>query len=126
MGERRAGRYAGPSVRHPYAEELGANIAGARRKGKLLGPAARWGETSVIDCGDFDALPVEALRVLLQAASDTPFAKIELLPLDDGDFGYAAVSECSIENVTGVKLRRRLEACATLAVKVATELDRRL
>ena len=69
-----------------------------------------------------DTLPASVLSVLIRQSSAVPFAKVEYLDSDDFT-AFAATSECSSDHVTGVKLRRRLEACATLAARIVHALE---
>lgn len=68
-----------------------------------------------------EQLPAEVLRTLLKVQAEVLLAKIDYWGLDDEPI-YAAISPCSVVNVDGPKLRRRLEACADLAARVRAAL----
>jgi hypothetical protein len=67
-----------------------------------------------------DVLPAETLRTIIRVASEVPLAKV-LYQAGDQPM-LLATSECSVDAVTGHKLRNRLEACARLAIKLQIAL----
>jgi hypothetical protein len=62
------------------------------------------------------------LRRLLVLSSSVSLAKLEIIGEDEVDF-LAATSECSKEQPSADKLRRRIEACARLAMKISDFLQ---
>jgi hypothetical protein len=69
-----------------------------------------------------EMLSTATLRTLMRAQAEVLLAKVDYLNSDSGDIIYFAMSPCSIVNVDGPKLRRRLEACADLASRIRAAL----
>lgn len=69
-----------------------------------------------------EGLTQETLAKILRANSDVMLAKIDYTEFPDGQFVYAAVSHCSIDNWTGDKLVQRMSDCARLANEVETRV----
>jgi hypothetical protein len=65
-----------------------------------------------------DEMDALTLRRLMRLNSDGLLAKITYSEFKDGSHLLVATSGCAVEQVTGEKLRRRIEACAELARKV--------
>jgi hypothetical protein len=80
--------------------------------------------SSAVPGVDLDKLAVEVLRDLIKMGSSVRLAKLVYSDQSDPGFFFAS-SECSTENYTAEKLRRRMEACARLAVHVSEILVRK-
>jgi hypothetical protein len=65
-----------------------------------------------------EEMDVATLRRLLRLSSAASLSKVSYMQFDDGTHLLAATSECSIEEVTGPKVRRRIEACALLSRQI--------
>jgi hypothetical protein len=63
---------------------------------------------------------IEELRRIIRLGSAVRLARLEYHEGENVSL-FIAVSECSTENFTGLKLRRRMEACAQLAAKMRSE-----
>jgi hypothetical protein len=68
-----------------------------------------------------DQLPASTLRTLLKAQAEVLLAKLDYWTIERKT-SYVTVSPCSIVNIDGAKLRRRLEACADLASRIRAAL----
>lgn len=66
-----------------------------------------------------DSMPVETLRTIIRVSSEVPLAKV--MYQSDAPM-FLTTSECSVEDVNGKKLKRRMEACAKLAAKLSLAL----
>jgi hypothetical protein len=71
--------------------------------------------------GTIDELSETTLRTVLKVQAEVLLAKFDYWVSDNTTY-YVAVSPCSIVNVDGPKLRRRLEACAELASRIRAAL----
>lgn len=71
--------------------------------------------------GPIDELSTRTLRTVLKAQAEVLLAKFDYWSSENTTC-YVAVSPCSIVNVDGPKLRRRLEACAELASRIRAAL----
>lgn len=72
--------------------------------------------------GGLDALDADALRKIFRIASGEWLARVDVLRLESGEDMFVVRSECSVIGFDGGRLRRRMEAVATLAAKVESEL----
>ncbi len=61
-----------------------------------------------------DALSAEKLRGIIRAQDKTPLAKADYTEPGDGRGVWSAISHCSTREMTGIKIRRRLEDTAKL------------
>jgi len=65
-------------------------------------------------------LKCDSVRSLVRLNSAIRLAKLEYQEVGDRGFYYAA-SDCAIDGFSGAKLRKRIEACITLAQRAAKE-----
>ncbi len=68
-----------------------------------------------------DSLPAETLRTIIRLQSQVPLAKAQFTEVE-GRGTWIAISQCSTREMTGIKMRRRLEDCARLAQKLSRVL----
>jgi hypothetical protein len=67
-------------------------------------------------------LKAERVRMLLRLSSEVRMSKLEYQEYEGKPF-YYAVSECALDGYNGVKLKNRLEACASLSALIAKQLE---
>jgi hypothetical protein len=67
-----------------------------------------------------DSISAETLRAIIRAQDSAPLAKVQFLE-PPGLWG--ATSQCSTREMTGVKIRRRLEDCAKLGHNLSALLS---
>lgn len=71
--------------------------------------------------GKLEKIPLKAMRVILRAQSMVLLSKFHLVEVG-GRTIYMTMSPCSTVHWSGDKLRKRLYACAELAVAIETAL----